>query len=98
LPAQRPGDPPVRTLRLRSRGLPQGPLQAWRERLRRRDPDGVRDSSLTRRSGTADELMLVARDLAVARGALAHLSLSGQRARGLPEQVDQPVEAGTLRT
>ena len=39
-PWNEPGDPPVRTLRLRTRGLPQSPLPPSR-RGRGRDPDGV---------------------------------------------------------
>ena len=42
LPAQRAGDPAVRVVRLRPGGLPQAALPAG-QRVRRRDPDGVRD-------------------------------------------------------
>ena len=74
LPAQRAGDPALRALRLRPRGLPQAALPA-RPRLRGRDPDGVRGS------GRARSVAYSGRDLAVARGALAHLALAGERVR-----------------
>ncbi len=52
LSLERAGARPVRVVRVRARGLPQGALRAWR-RARRRDPDGVRrpDGSLAPRRG-----------------------------------------------
>ena len=76
LPAQRAGDPAVRARSASSARATASEHYRRGARVRGRDPDGVRDSGLI-----GCDALLVARDLAVPRGAVAHLALARRAPR-----------------